>query len=86
MEEDCYIELPIQNYLGYRAFDEKGDRLEIVHGEGGRIRIAAIGDGKEHSVYVRYGRVPLFMAANIISALTVAAIGWQLWRKRKKTA
>ena len=86
LEEDCYIELPIQNYLGYRAFDEKGDRLEIVHGEGGRIRIAAIGDGKEHSVYVRYGRVPLFMAANIISALTVAAIGWQLWRKRKKTS
>lgn len=83
VEDDCYIELPIQNYLGYRAYDENKSRLEITRGEGGRIRIAAIGDGVRHTVYVRYGRVPLFMAANLVSALTVAAIGWWLWRRHR---
>lgn len=83
VEDNCYIELPIQNYLGYRAYDENKSRLEITRGEGGRIRIAAEGDGVRHTVYVRYGRVPLFMAANVVSALTVMAIGWWLWSRRR---
>lgn len=83
-KEACFIELPIQSYLGYSAYDENGERLEIERGGGARIRIVTIGDGAQHTVYVRYGRVPVFMAATMISALTIVAIGWQLWRKRRK--
>lgn len=82
-EDDCFIELPIQGYLGYRAYDENGERLKIERGGGARIRIETIGDGVKHTVYVRYGRIPAFMAATLVSALTIAAIGWQLWRKRR---
>ncbi len=83
-EDGGYIELPIQSYYGYRAYDENGKRLEISRGGGARIRITAVGDGAEHTVYVRYGRVPGFVAANLVSALTVAAIGLRLWRRREK--
>lgn len=83
-EDDCFIELPIQGYLGYRAYDESGRRIEIECGGGARIRIAVVGDGAEHTVYVRYGPVPVFSAADLVSALTIAVIGWQLWRKRSK--
>ena len=83
-EDDCYIELPIQGYFGYRAYDENGRRIEINRGGGARIRIEAVGDGTEHTVYVRYGRIPAFIVANLVSALTIAAIGWRLWAKRRK--
>ena len=72
--EDNYIELPIQNYLGYRVQDENGDKINIQQGEGGRIRIEVKGDGMEHTIYVRYGPNPLFILANIVSALTIAGV------------
>ncbi|MCM1154014.1 MAG: 6-pyruvoyl-tetrahydropterin synthase-related protein [Roseburia sp.] len=69
-----YIELPILNYAGYRASDETGQKLEIVEGEQQRIRILLSGDGKEHTIYVRFGPVAGFVIADIISALTLAGI------------
>lgn len=84
--EGCFIELPIQGYLGYRAYDENGNRLTIERGGGARIRIRTVGDGLEHKVYVRYGRMPLFIAANLVSAATIAGIGWWLFRQKRKTA
>lgn len=82
-EDDCYLELPIQGYLGYRAYDEDGEKIKIERGGGARIRIDAIGDGMQHTVYVRYGRIPAFMAANLVSALTIAAAVWRLWSRRR---
>lgn len=73
-EEGCFIELPIQGYLGYRAYDENGKQVAIKRGSGARIRIDAVGDGREHTVYVRYGRIPLFIMANLLSAATAAGI------------
>ena len=61
----------MQSYLGYRATDELGNPVEIKRGEGGRMRFALSGDGIEHRIYVRYGPVPGFLAADAISALTV---------------
>lgn len=69
-----YIELPIQNYLGYQVKDESGERIEIQQGEGGRIRIRLQEDGAEHRIYVRYGPVAGFVLADLISALTLAGI------------
>lgn len=74
----AYLELPVQSYLGYRAKDENGDTLEIERGEGGRMRFFLNGDGAEHQIYVRYGPVAGFVAANIVSALTILLI--VLWQ------
>lgn len=73
ISDKAYIELPLQNYLGYRASDELGNPLKITKGEGGRMRFMTKGDGVEHRIYVRYGPVPGFVAANVVSALTVLA-------------
>lgn len=83
-EKGGYIELPIQNYTGYRAYDENGNRLEIRRGDGARMRFAVQGDGTEHMIRVRYGPNPLFIAANLISALTIFCIAWGLLRRRGK--
>lgn len=78
--DQAYIELPLQNYLGYRASDEFGEPLEITQGEGGRMRFQVKGDGVEHRIYVRYGPVAGFVIANAVSALTVLFCLW--WRLR----
>ena len=67
----AYLELPIQSYLGYRAVDELGNSVEIGRGDGGRMRFSLKGDGAEHRIYVRYGPVPRFVAADVVSALTI---------------
>ena len=78
-----YVEIPLQNYLGYRAYDENGSRLEIKQGMGGRMRFDAWGDGMEHTIRVRFGPNPAFIAANLVSALTIAGIVL-FCRKRKR--
>lgn len=79
-----YIELPILNYYGYRAYDENGKRLEVIEGSKQRIRIMTEGDGNEHTVYVRFGPVASFVAADVISALTIAVIAYMYWNKRRR--
>ena len=83
-EEGNYIELPIQNYIGYRAYDENGNSLKIEQGVGGRMRFAAKGDGLEHTIYVRYGRNPVFVLATLISALTIGGTLLLLWKEKRK--
>lgn len=83
--DTAYLELPMQSYLGYRAKDENGDSVEIERGEGGRMRFFLNGDGAEHRIYVRYGPVAGFVAANVVSVLTILlAVLWRflpaLWR------
>ncbi len=80
---DCYIELPILSYHGYRATDENGNALQIGRGNGARMRFVAQGDGKEHRIYVRYGPVIGFVIANLVSALTIAGCVWYPVRRRK---
>ncbi len=84
--EGAYLEMPILNYAGYRAWDENGRKLEILDGDDHRIRVMLSGDGKEHEVHVRFGPVPGFLAASAVSFLTAAGIGWWYWKKRKKEA
>ena len=81
--EGAYIELPVQNYLGYRAYDESGDKLKIQQGTGGRMRFAVKGDGMEHTIYVRYGPNPGFILADLVSALTIAGVILFMRRRRR---
>lgn len=82
--DNGYIELPVLSYFGYRACDENGKIVEIKRGDAARIRLAVQGDGTKHCIYVRYGPVPAFVIANIISAVTMIGCGWYLFRFRKK--
>lgn len=77
--DDAYIELPVQNYLGYRAVDEQGQPVQIEQGEGGRMRFSVMGDGAEHRIYVRYGPVPGFVIADMVSVLTVLYCLYRGW-------
>jgi hypothetical protein len=82
---DGYIELPILAYLGYRAYDENGNAVEITRGDGAVIRLQVTGDGTEHSFYVQYGPMPGFLLATVVSALTLALCVWYLLgRKNRK--
>lgn len=80
---DCYVELPILSYHGYRATDENGNALQIERGNGARMRFMTQGDGVEHRIYVRYGPVIGFVIANLVSALTIAGCIWYLVRRGK---
>ncbi|MDE6386290.1 MAG: hypothetical protein K2L82_00630 [Lachnospiraceae bacterium] len=82
-DKECYIELPIQSYFGYRAYDEEGNRLTIERGTGARMRFTVQGDGQEHTIHVRYGPNPVFIIANLISALAIAYIVWQIYKRRR---
>lgn len=77
--KDAFIELPLQNYLGYRAQDELGQPVKIEQGEGGRMRFFVNGDDAEHRIYVRYGPVPAFVIADVVSALTVLYCLYRGW-------
>jgi hypothetical protein len=81
---DGYIELPLQSYLGYRACDENGNAVEIVRGDGARMRLQVTGDGTEHRFYVQFGPVPGFILATLVSALTLAGCVWYLLHRRGK--
>lgn len=81
--KECYIELPIQAYIGYRACDEAGNKLEIGQGTGGRMRFTLQGDGLEHTISVRYGPNPAFIMANLISVLTIAYVVWKKYRSKR---
>lgn len=76
-KDGTYLELPLQNYLGFRAKDENGRPLPIAQGEGGRMRFALTGDGAPHQIYVRYGPIPAFWIANLLSALAVLCCLWK---------
>lgn len=83
-DKDCYIELPMLSYIGYRAYDETGSRLTIERGTGARMRFMVRGDGQEHMIRVRYGPHPAFIAANLVSALTIAYIAWKAYQRRRR--
>lgn len=81
-----YLELPILNYAGYRAYDENHKRLEITKGEYQRLRFELPGDGKEHKIFVRFGPVAGFVIADILSAITVVCIAYLCIRPYLKKA
>ena len=82
-ETDSYIELPLLNYFGYRAYDENGERLQIEQGAASRMKFTLRGDGAKHTIYVRYGPQPHFVIADLISALAIGGIVlFQWWRMR----
>ncbi len=76
-------ELPLQWYCGYKAFDENKKPLPITKSDLGKIQVPLVGDGIEHRIFVQYGPIPLFIVANIISAITICCLIILLIYKKK---
>lgn len=63
--------------------DEAGIKISYETGEYGNISIELEGDGKEHTIYVRYSEPFVFRVGEVISLLTLLCIGiYTLWVKR----
>ena len=82
--DGTYIEFPVLNYSGYRAYDETGRRLEIQDGAQHRIRINLVGDGKSHTISLRFGPVAGFIIADVLSLLTTVVIVYVVYIYCKK--
>ncbi len=78
------VEVPLQWYSGYKAFDEEKKTLPVTKSSLGKIQLPLAGDGAEHKVFVQYDPVPLFTAANIISAFSICGMAIFLLCKKKK--
>ncbi len=83
--DDLTVEVPLQWYSGYKAFNENRQPLPIAKSDLGKIQLPLAGDGTEHKIFVQYGSIPLFIAANIISAISLCVLAILLVCKKKKT-
>ncbi len=54
-----YADLPLLYYYGYRAENEKGERLDISKAANGRI-LVKLEEGGPHAMYVRFRVKPVF--------------------------
>ena len=84
--DNLTAEVPLQWYSGYKAFNENKQPLPIAKSTLGKIQVPLAGDGTEHRIHVQYGPIPLFIAANIISAISICGLLILLLYKKKKNA
>ena len=82
--DNLTVEVPLQWYSGYKAFNENKQPLPITKSSLGKIQVPLVGDGTEHRIHVQYGPIPLFIAANIISAISICGLLILLLYKKKK--
>ncbi len=77
------VEVPLQWYSGYKAYNENKQSLPITKSNLGKIQVPLVGDGTEHRIFVQYGPMPLFIVANIISTITICCMIILLIYKKK---
>ncbi len=78
---DCWVELPMLYYKGYRALDmDTGDELQVVSGDNGHVRVLlqAGFTGTVHAWYagMRYWRVFEGISLLTVIALSAAVYGY----------
>ena len=77
-EKDTYIEVPLFNYLGYKA-----EGAKLVNGENNLIRLLV--DNESGKIKVYYGMTKIQKVSYIISFIsTLGFIGYIIIEKRKK--
>lgn len=77
-----WVEVPLLYYGGYVAKDGKGQRLEVVAGDNHVVRIC-LQEGTNR-VELRYRGFWYFRVAEIITLMTLGALGVCWWRRRKQ--
>lgn len=79
-----YVELPMIYYRGYQANDpETGEKILLDEGENGRIRICIDG-GYQGTVSVRFQEPVGWRISEVISVVSVVAVGIYLIRQYRK--
>lgn len=80
--DGTYIEVPLLNYPGYSAKNDKGEKLEITCGDNNVLRIHLTEDTDR--VSVRYTGMFSFKAGCVISVLTVLYLAVFAFSGRKR--
>lgn len=75
------LEVPLLNYVGYKATGDDGEALELTKGENGTLAVV-IPAGYDGGVEINYVGRPLWRASEAVSLLTLA--GMIVWYKRDK--
>ena len=71
--ESQFVEFPIFNYPGYRAFDQNGTRLPIETGTNNRIRVWVPSEGQDQVIHLKFTGKKIFWIGNLV---TLAAVLW----------
>lgn len=67
--DDNYIEFPLFNYSGYKAYDGRGNELEIINSDHNRIQIKLIKGDNPEVIDVAYKEKGIFKVCAVISLL-----------------
>lgn len=79
--DNQFVEFPIFNYPGYRAFDRNGTRLPIETGTNNRIRVWIPSAGQDQVINLRFTGKKIFWGGNLV---TLAAVLWIVRSALKK--
>lgn len=83
-EIEGYIDIPLNNYKGYRAVDTiTGEELQIGDGRNCCIRIY-FEPGYQGNVHVYFREPALWRGAELFSLISILAGGFYLWWTRRK--
>lgn len=85
-QKDAYVEAPLFNYKGYRAFDEAGNEYEITDGDNCLVRVL-LPEGFSGIITVDYYDPWYWKASYAVSLISLAAIIilWNRNRRKIKT-
>lgn len=70
--EPTGVEAPLYDYAGYRAWND-GEEIPVERGENGVIRLTLPAE-ESGSILIRYKEKPLFLAADIITLLSLLGL------------
>jgi len=71
-----FVELPVFNYPGYRAFDQNRARLPIETGTNNRVRVLISSAGQDQAIHLEFAGKRIFWGGYLA---TLAAALWTLW-------
>ncbi len=85
-EEHSYVDVPVQAYDHYHAYQSDGQELVVGKGENNRIRIMVPGN-YQGAICLRYEVPGLWRVCELISFTTACALFWRMaleWRNRNR--
>lgn len=78
---NTYIDVPRIYYKGYEAYDNKNNKLIVVQGELGVVRVYI--NDKEGSFIVKYVKTPIQIVSSIVSSSTSIILVFYYVNKKK---
>lgn len=82
LETDSWIDIPLLHYRGYIAVDENNEKIELITGDWGNIRILLQQDGMIHKIKIKFSEPFICRIAESISLLGVVGMLF-MWKSKK---